>query len=118
MAMTAEPQIQGLGDQSQVLEQVAGLSTHLLGEKKKKNLCCSHFKENFKKAVCLRSKPAALILFWSFLASALQWYQIDPYGMINTLGGSNDLNPLTVIACVSAFFCSSLPVLSCCWFVG
>ena len=118
MGTTGEPQIQGLGNQSQVLQQVPSLTTHLLGEESEKNLCYCRFKANFKKTVCLKSKPAALILFWSFLASALQWYQIDPYGMINTLGGSNDLNPLTVIACVSAFFCSSLPVLSCCWFVG
>ena len=94
-----------VNDESQAAEPIASENSSQTYDETDAHLCCSHVKSNFKRAVCLRSKPAVLILFWSFIASALQWYSFDPYALINLMSFSYaNYDLLTVIVGVYAFF--------------
>ena len=88
-------------NQSHSLYQVVGEKTQLLHHGSE--LCCSHLKSKFKRIVCLRSKPAILLLTWSFLASAIQW-NYYPYSLIITFSFISGIKFLNIVVGVYAFF--------------
>lgn len=88
----------------QVVDESADLLHHKMYEYRS---CCSLFKSKFKRITCLKSKPAMLLLVWSFLTSALQW-NYDPYTLIVTvtigIDASYGIAFLKAIVGVYAFF--------------
>ena len=48
----------------------------------KKRGCLANLKSKFRRQVCLTSKPAILVLIWSFLTSMLHCVFIDPSSLI------------------------------------
>ena len=79
--------------QSRALDQVVGENAQLL-----------HRERHKSRIVCLKSKPAILLLVWSFLVNILQW-NYSPYSFITIFGNFlYNVDLLKVIVSVYAFF--------------
>ena len=85
---------------SQSLKQVAGdMSAGNL-----KQSCCSHLRSNNRQLICLRTKSAILILFWSFLAGFFHWICTEPYSVIARFTKHNIKLDIFVIGGVFIFY--------------
>ena len=80
--------------QSRALDQVVGENAQLL-----------HRERHKSRIVCLKSKPAILLLVWSLLVNILQW-NYNPYYFITMFGMYSlyNVDLLKVIVSIYAFF--------------
>ena len=90
-------------NQSQTLEQIVSESGLLLYHGVSPYRFSSKLKSRLKRIVCLRSKPATLLLIWTFLISALHW-SYDQYSLIITIGSVSSLDFLSAIVGVYTIF--------------
>ena len=91
------------GNQSHTLEQVVSESDPLLKHEMSVYRLSSILTSRYKRMACLRSKPAILLLIWSFLISLLHW-NYDQYALIIMIGFTNSLEFLSIIVTAYTFF--------------
>ena len=96
-AIVGECQIQCTNESNEVsLNQVGGE----LSAGNREQSCCLHLRSS----ICLRTKSAALILFWSFLAGLLHSVCTNPYLMITRFTKRNITRDIAILGGVFIFY--------------